>query len=264
MIGAGMLDGSIQPAQSVNVVERVQRCRYCGAPLAPAFYFCLYCATPYQSPDAVVPAVVMPAPTVEARVRRFAPHVMPMFWTYAITILAGAIVTFPLDNAELKMYIASGLLLLVTCFFAVRHWQSLAVQLVRPGFLRWEAWAALLVLPALIGVNWLWHGWLPREDIKFNFEFRTQVILLCIVPAIMEEIAFRGLVQHWLHVAVRPIVAMVLASALFTALHFSIYSAPIIFGTGMLLAWARWKTGSLYPGMLMHFSYNLAAILIFR
>jgi membrane protease YdiL (CAAX protease family) len=260
-----MQDGSIQPVQNVNVIEHVQRCRYCGAPLAPAFYFCLYCATPYQSPDAVVPIVVRPTPSVETRVKRFAPHVMTMFWTYVVTIGVAIVAAVALqDKPELGMYVGSGLLLIVTCFFAVRHWQSLVVQLIRPGFLRWEAWAALLVLPALIGVNWLWHGWLPRDQIRFDFDFKAQVILICVLPAITEEIAFRGLVQHWLHVAVRPVMAMVLASALFTALHLTLYSAPVLFSMGMLLAWARWKTGSLYPGMLMHFLYNLAAILIFR
>jgi membrane protease YdiL (CAAX protease family) len=83
------------------------------------------------------------------------------------------------------------------------------------------------------------------------------------LPAVIEEIAFRGLVQHWLHAAISPFRAMVLASALFTALHFSVLSAPYLFALGMVLGWAKWKTGSLYPSMLIHLVHNLVVLEFF-
>lgn len=260
-----MADNFIQPAEKVNVVERVEHCRYCSAPLSPSFYFCLYCATPYKSPDTVVPIVKMPTPVLEARVAKLAPHVMPLFWTYFSVLMIVAIASAALpDGSELQMYFGSAALVVVTCIFAVRHWPALAVQLARPGFTHWAAWAGLAALPALLGVNYLYHGWLPEwTRVQFEFDFATQVAMICIMPAIVEEIAFRGLVQHWLHVAVNPLMAMVLASALFTILHFSIYSAPYLFAVGLLLGWTRYKTGSLYPAILIHFLHNLGAITVF-
>ena len=89
------------------------------------------------------------------------------------------------------------------------------------------------------------------------------IILFCICPAIVEEIAFRGLVQHWLQAALTPLKAMVLASALFVALHFSIISLPYLFGLAMLLGWTKYKTGSLYPAMLIHFLHNYVVLEFF-
>ena len=90
------------------------------------------------------------------------------------------------------------------------------------------------------------------------------IVLFCLFPAVVEEIAFRGLVQHWLQTAISPLKAMLPASALFTALHFSVLGAPYLFMVGMLLGWAKWKTGSLYPSMVIHFLHNLVVIEYFN
>jgi membrane protease YdiL (CAAX protease family) len=89
------------------------------------------------------------------------------------------------------------------------------------------------------------------------------IFSVCVFPAVTEEIAFRGLVQHWLHVAVQPRQAIVYAAALFTALHFSILSAPTLFLAGCLLGWLRWRTGSLWPPIVVHFLHNLAVVTFF-
>ena len=56
---------------------------------------------------------------------------------------------------------------------------------------------------------------------------------------------------------------MVVASALFAALHFSVLSFPYLFAVGMALGWVKWKTGSLYPPMLMHFLHNYVVVAYF-
>jgi hypothetical protein len=91
----------------------------------------------------------------------------------------------------------------------------------------------------------------------------TLFVIICLIPALTEEIAFRGLIQHWLQTALKPWRAILLASALFTALHLSIISAPYIFLLGLLLGWTKWKTGSLYPAMVIHCLHNAAAVFLF-
>ena len=81
-----------------------------------------------------------------------------------------------------------------------------------------------------------------------------------VFPALTEEVAFRGLLQHWLHVAVRATTAIVLASALFAAMHFSVISFPYLFAVGLLLGWMRWRTGSLWPPIVAHFLHNLVVL----
>ena len=63
--------------------------------------------------------------------------------------------------------------------------------------------------------------------------------------------------------ALTPFKAMVLASALFVTLHFSILSAPYLFALAMLLGWTKYKTGSLYPAMLIHFLHNYVVLEFF-
>jgi membrane protease YdiL (CAAX protease family) len=41
----------------------------------------------------------------------------------------------------------------------------------------------------------------------------------------------------------------------------SIPSLPHLLILGVVLGWLRVKTGSLYPGMLLHFSHNFLVIL---
>ncbi len=50
---------------------------------------------------------------------------------------------------------------------------------------------------------------------------------------------------------------------MFAALHFSVISFFYLFTVGMLLATVRRRTGSLYPGMLIHFLHNLVVITLF-
>ena len=53
------------------------------------------------------------------------------------------------------------------------------------------------------------------------------------------------------------------AAALFAVLHFSLLSLPYLFMVGLLLGWAKWKTGSLYPSILVHFLHNLIVLEFF-
>jgi len=132
----------------------------------------------------------------------------------------------------------------------------------------------LLALVPLLAINYTYHGWLLRELgaksrwlpgrlRQLGLGEPGLIFFLCVFPAVLEEISFRGLVQHWLQIAVRPVRAIVLASCLFTVLHFSILSAPYIFAVGMVLGWVKWKTGSLYPGILIHFIHNLIVVEFF-
>ncbi|WP_172682755.1 CPBP family intramembrane glutamic endopeptidase [Verrucomicrobium spinosum] len=88
----------------------------------------------------------------------------------------------------------------------------------------------------------------------------ARVFLICVMPAIFEEIGFRGLVQTWLMRVIGPWKAVALSAALFSAIHFSVLSSPYLFLVGALLAWTRWKSGLLFPGILLHFLHNLAVL----
>lgn len=257
-----------------EITEPQARCRYCGAPLIPGFYFCLACGTPYKPMESVLPPHRPIQPTEGMLIERKAPHVWPLFWTYLGVILFGSIAAFLMmpDSQVGQIFFMEALLLIATAIWGGLHWRALAVQFKRFGLHRWEAVVGVAALAPLLGINYLYHDWiremfegerLSEQVAEAQIPTAVAIITFCVLPAILEEIAFRGLLQHWLHIAVKPITALLLASALFAALHFSLVSFWYLFLVGMLLGWLRYRTGSLYPAMVVHFLHNLIVLEVF-
>ena len=263
--------------EKIEISDRYKRCAYCGSPLNYAFYFCTVCATPYRPISEVIPPV-SPLPLSEGElINKKVPNVWLVFWTYAIVIFIVVLLNFLLfEGNELQTNIlifGSVCILLTTIVFEVIFWRSLAVQLKRTGFLKKETWIGLLFLVLMLVLNFGYYSFIiflsGRGDLYETLTYKTgfgstaTFILICLIPGITEEIAFRGLIQHWLQTVLRPWRAIVLASALFTAIHLSVLSAPYIFLLGILLGWVKWKSNSLYPSILMHIAHNWICITIF-
>lgn len=251
------------------------RCGYCGAELNRRYYFCLRCSRPYVHPDTLMPSVPRFKSTSEL-LDEHAPQVTTLFWSMFATVLFAGIMTglvFQDTDVGLGLMLGEAALACVTLFFAIRYWDHLSWQFAAPGFQKWEAWLALPALGACLVLNYVYGTFLenvlPRELVAPSpwelmrgegYSESTLVVLACLAPAIIEEVAFRGLIQHWLGMAMQPRKALVIASALFAAMHFSILSFPYLFLVGLLLGWTWWKTRSLYPCMLVHFLHNFVVI----
>ena len=253
--------------------DHVQRCAYCGHVLDRRYYFCSRCATPYVSANNVLPPTRPGMLTGERLVALKAPHAKNLFLTYlvllVITGVAGALLRGVIGTTG--VLVMQTLALFITmCVFAMMHWPSLAVQFRRFGFANAWAWVSLGALVPMLAINYVYHSWVMRDigmdmpEVWSDMPVRAQIFFICVMPAVLEEVAFRGLLQHWLQVALRAMPALVLSSALFMSLHFSVISAPYLFGVGMLLGWAKYKTGSLYPPILIHFLHNLAVTQILQ
>jgi len=93
---------------------------------------------------------------------------------------------------------------------------------------------------------------------------RFSVLLMGpLVAGVVEEMAFRGYMQSHLE-RIGPTFAIMLTSAVFTLLHFSQGLTYLLtFGPGIFLASALYghlalKSGSILPGMTLHFAGDLA------
>lgn len=272
-----MSQSALTPRESSTPQTNPERCPYCGAPLMGEFYFCLSCATPFQDVEDVLPRMMPEHPTDGELVRLKAPQVQTLFWTYFAVVIGVAVLAYVLvgeRRPDVQILVQTAALLVATSIFGALYRRALWVQFKRFGLAQPAALVALGLLAPLLFINWAYHGWLVRElDLhdqlplvqlrEIGFSEAGLILFFCIFPAVVEEIAFRGLVQHWLQVALKPWHAIVFASFLFTVLHFSVLSFPYLFAVGMLLGWAKWKTGSLYPSMLIHFVHNLVVIELF-
>lgn len=86
---------------------------------------------------------------------------------------------------------------------------------------------------------------------------------LALLPAVCEELFFRGIVQklaysfsnrHWF--------AVLVSAAAFALLHFSVYEFLPIFLAGLVLAWVYRVTGCIWWSILLHFLNNGLQVVI--
>lgn len=97
--------------------------------------------------------------------------------------------------------------------------------------------------------------WEPRHALVYV----VNGIVICTVVPFVEELTYRGLGYSLLERFGRwP--AIFLVGLLFGLAHGLIVSLPIIAAFGCVLAWMRSRTGSVYPGVVLHASFNLIAL----
>lgn len=91
-------------------------------------------------------------------------------------------------------------------------------------------------------------------------ELLMQFLALCVMPAIAEELLFRGAFQGLM----RPCgsAAAIFAPALlFGVLHLDLAQGLTAFACGVFLGWLAERSGSILPGMLLHLANNALAFL---
>ena len=91
-------------------------------------------------------------------------------------------------------------------------------------------------------------------------ELFVRMLALCAVPAVVEELFFRGAMQGLM----RPCgsaAAIIGPALLFGVLHLDLAQGLTAFVCGVFLGWLAERSGSILPGMLLHFVNNLLAFL---
>jgi sodium transport system permease protein len=178
--------------------------------------------------------------------------------------------------------------LLFGCFPLVSAWLgrvrlSSALRMARPS---WSGWVPALLLGLCL---WPWthevilalrnagmaslgaeyqdpvqEGLKPGREISLVLI----VLVLAVLPAVLEELFFRGYLFSALLGAMRPWPAILASAALFGAFHLVLASLlaverflPSIL-LGIVLGWISWKTRSVWPGMLLHALHNGCGMLL--
>lgn len=86
------------------------------------------------------------------------------------------------------------------------------------------------------------------------------VFFLALMPGVLEELAFRGVLLHGVSRRLRPVATALVVGAVFGMFHVSLFRlAPTAF-LGVVIASVTLLTGSIYPAMLWHFLNNAVAI----
>ena len=89
-------------------------------------------------------------------------------------------------------------------------------------------------------------------------------IATTIVAPVVEELTLRSVLYGWLRKHLSPVIAGIISAAAFAALHGSLVLLPGTFLVGLTLAWTYERSGSIFPGMLVHGCFNaISTLLVF-
>jgi sodium transport system permease protein len=141
------------------------------------------------------------------------------------------------------------------------------------------ALAGVLLIAGGLPIVWL-IGWLQTFVLPIPWEllegleglvtadtlsrFLWLLVVLAITPALCEEIVFRGVLLGGTR-GLEPWRMIVLNGLVFGAFHLSFGTVIRFLPTaclGMLIAWAVWRTGSIWVGALMHFMNNASIVVL--
>ena len=129
-------------------------------------------------------------------------------------------------------------------------------------------WIAIIIL-VMIGsdtLTYLLHRDIVPSFMVNIFETAGWVPLLLFViisvAPVVEELFFRGFMFKGLQYSkVGSIGAILITSLLWSSIHlqYNLYQIAILFATGLIFGWARVKTNSIIPCIVMHITLNIAA-----
>lgn len=88
------------------------------------------------------------------------------------------------------------------------------------------------------------------------------ILLLAALPAVFEELVFRGILLNGLRDGLGDVSALFMSAFMFAIMHGSIQQLIYPFILGIVLGWIAMRTGSTFSSMLVHFLNNTIAVVI--
>ncbi|MGC3970786.1 MAG: type II CAAX endopeptidase family protein [Pirellulales bacterium] len=263
--------------ESPQVVEP-KFCGRCGAAWVPGKLQCVGCGRALDRIPTVeeISAADDQRRVVEQTIRRDQSSLKSALWLYFVQ-LAICIVMLGLtlaDGGDLPLawfFGADVAMALVTLCWACVRWSDVRPLLVAKCSPVWFVVAplcAIFTFAAALAVVRVLSAWAGIPEVTYVEAFQAEgygfgwaVLSICVMPAIFEEIAFRGVILEALGGFLKRGEAVLVSALLFAILHLSIPSIPHLCLMGVILAQLRYVSGSIVPGILMHFTHNLLVIL---
>jgi uncharacterized protein len=245
-------------------------CAKCGGELRTAALYCARCGTRILAGESEPAAdIERPRPSVD---RWQALRVV--CWLYGLLLLTSLVFGIayfvePTGDFQPWFALVDGILILG---FAV-HYRNEIVALLRPstfdGNARKMLAIATVIQFVLLGAVFylLEETGIPFERItdemqRHDYALWQLLALYSLVPAVVEEVAFRGIIFDRLRRVLGEREGWLVQAALFSVLHLSPVIFPTHFAMGLIFGWLRMRTGSLIPGMILHAAWNAANILL--
>lgn len=208
---------------------------------------------------------------------------LPCLWLYAILLPLFYLalnyeISRRFDTVEF-MSLTKILVFFIPCFFFLKN-NPLANA--RYGFYRdhfGPIFFRVIVVAIFLNllINHLLPFWLEVVPLSEGFQKEFERIFhkgkpyglaidiasLALIPAICEELLFRGIIQTSLTMRLGTKFALFLTALLFALHHLNPWHFPFLFGLGIFFGWIFLKTRSLGLAMVAHFVNNLSSVVLF-
>ena len=130
--------------------------------------------------------------------------------------------------------------------------------------------AIIVFFAFTLGFMKLLHAWLelPKTGLTDKlikdggYSLVSIILMVCVQPALIEELAFRGIVYKALDNALKPRETIIISAFLFAMLHLSLISMMHLMLLGLFFGYIRYKTKSIWPSVLAHFLHNFGAVMV--
>lgn len=158
--------------------------------------------------------------------------------------------------------LGTALLVLIACIPGSQHaFAPLRIPRAR-YFVEAIAIAAAAALAALAMTAWVESHDIPNELRRYVdvLGLPMAIFVFGFAAAILEEIAFRGLIYGRTVLLFGVPQGILLSGAAFALAHGVTIGLPFHVFLGLYLGYLRYRSGSLYPCMLLHFVYNTVLV----
>lgn len=86
------------------------------------------------------------------------------------------------------------------------------------------------------------------------------ILLLAIMPAIGEELLFRGMILHGLRSRFNDVCSVLMSAIMFALMHGNLQQFVYPFLLGVIMGWIVLRTGSLVSSVIVHFTNNFLVV----
>lgn len=183
------------------------------------------------------------------------------------------------DSIYLSLVILQFIVLIIPAIFfcrlkGINYGSKLNFKLFSPGKLGFTALATLVMISGSTIIRlaqvyiikrqefsfFLYDSYVPgNTDSIFNVLYIA--IAFAVLPAVTEELVFRGIVlTEYNYGGYGDICSAFMSAAMFAMLHFSLGQLPVYIFCGLVLSFLVYNTQSIIPAMIAHMLYNIYGI----
>ncbi|HZG23080.1 MAG TPA: CPBP family intramembrane glutamic endopeptidase [Chitinophagaceae bacterium] len=251
----------------MDLLSSSKTCSNCYRPIPFDASTCLYCGAPQL-------------PGQEQHLRHPHEETVSTKWIYVLALFYGidlivcTVVNFLNYFRGLEwLFFTEAVLAFLTIIFIIYLWKD-----IRP-LLQWKSFsvpkllvytitAVIFALLVNLLIKWL-NKSIFNQDIHYFRPFRhllyprlSMIFLVAVLPAIFEELAYRGIILFCLTKLTFEKQAILISAFLFAVVHMSFISFFWLLPFAVWLGNIRLKENTIWYGIVIHFFFNLTACLV--